>query len=555
MTEQIALYARVSSTKQAISKTIDSQISAIENRIDDDGSIIMDENKFIDNGYSGSNLIRPELERLRDQVSLGYVDKLYVHSPDRLSRNYAYQMLLLEEFEKHAVQVIFLNCETNDNPESHLLLQMQGMIAEYERAKIMERNRRGKIHSAKRGSVNVLSTAPYGYRYVDKHTGGGQAAYEIISEEADVVRSVFNWIGKDRLSIGEVSRRLSQSKCRTQKGKTNWDRSVIWGMLKNPVYKGKAAFGKTKSVKLKNRLRPQRHESEYRKKPYSVATVDKKDWITIAVPAIIDEALFEVVQEQLSENRKVARTRRRGASYLLQGLVVCARCKYSYYGKLVRNKRKEKIDRYAYYRCIGTDAYRFGGERICDNKQIRTDTLELAVWEEVKNLLKSPRHLLDEYHRRLSTLKESPLEAERGRLDKQILKIQKGIDRLIDSYTDGYLTKEEFEPRISKMKNRLNDATEQRKSIYDQQSLKRELQLIVTNLEEFSKQIISSLDGTDWDTKRSIIRTLVKRVEIDAMEVNVVFKIHTPPSQDHKQDKSLQDCCGGKHSHTLQTVH
>ena len=159
-----ALYARVSSEKQAQENTIASQVAALKTRIIDDGFSLLEEHQFIDNGYSGSNLVRPALEKLRDQVAFGVIDKIYIHSPDRLSRKYAYQMILIEEFERNGVEVIFLNFQkSNDNPESQLLLQMQGMIAEYERSKIMERHRRGRIHAAKRGSVNVLSGACYGY--------------------------------------------------------------------------------------------------------------------------------------------------------------------------------------------------------------------------------------------------------------------------------------------------------------------------------------------------------------------------------------------------------
>src|SRR5262245_27821444 len=200
----VALYARVSSEKQAQNNTIESQVMALENQITQDGYQLLNEFKFIDNGYSGSYLTRPGLECLRDKVSAGTIDKIYIHSPDRLSRKYAYQMILLEEFQKTGVEVFFLNCQTHDNPESQLLLQMQGMIAEYERAKIMERNRRGKIHAAKKGAISVLSQAPFGYRYVDKYTGGGQAFFEINEKEAEIVRKIFYWIGHDRLSIGQV---------------------------------------------------------------------------------------------------------------------------------------------------------------------------------------------------------------------------------------------------------------------------------------------------------------------------------------------------------------
>lgn len=164
-----ALYARVSSEKQAQENTIASQVDALKSRIIMDGFTSLEEYQFIDNGYSGSNLVRPALEKLRDQAASGTIDKIYIHSPDRLSRKYAYQMILIEEFEKCGVEIIFLNFDkSSDNPESQLLLQMQGMIAEYERSKIMERHRRGRIHAAKRGSVNAIPVAAYGYRYIDK---------------------------------------------------------------------------------------------------------------------------------------------------------------------------------------------------------------------------------------------------------------------------------------------------------------------------------------------------------------------------------------------------
>jgi site-specific DNA recombinase len=131
--------------------------------------------EFLDDGYSGATLVRPALERLRDAAVAGVLDRLYVHAPDRLARKYAYQVLLVEEFGRCGVEVVFLNRELGRSPEDDLLLQVQGMMAEYERAKIIERHRRGKLHAARLGSVNVLSGAPYGYRYVTKHDGGGQA--------------------------------------------------------------------------------------------------------------------------------------------------------------------------------------------------------------------------------------------------------------------------------------------------------------------------------------------------------------------------------------------
>src|SRR3954454_19297021 len=190
-TVQAAIYARVSSERQAAEHTIESQLEALRARVaGEDGHSLPPELEFIDDGYSGASFLRPALERLRDMVAAGGVDHLYVHSPDRLGRKYAYQGLLVEEFSRAGVEVIFLNHEIGRSPEDDLLLQVQGMIAEYERAKIIERHRRGKRHAARAGVVNVLSGAPYGYRYVAKYAGGGHARYEVVPDEARLVRQV-----------------------------------------------------------------------------------------------------------------------------------------------------------------------------------------------------------------------------------------------------------------------------------------------------------------------------------------------------------------------------
>src|SRR3954451_5308254 len=242
---RVGFYARVSGERQAKEDTIASQIEAVMKRVADDALECDPELRFVDDGYSGSILVRPGLERLRDQAAAGAIDRLYVLDPDRFSRKYAYQVLLIEELARCGVEVVFLRNPPGREPEQALLQQVQGIIAEYERAKIMERRRRGKQHAARRGSVNVLSGAPYGYRYISKHEGGGQARYQVIAEEARVVRRIFAWVGQERCSLGEVCRRLQRDGILTRTGKSAWDRSVIWAMLKNPAYQGTAAFGKT----------------------------------------------------------------------------------------------------------------------------------------------------------------------------------------------------------------------------------------------------------------------------------------------------------------------
>ena len=148
---------------------------------------------------------------------------MLIYAPDRLSRKYAYQVLLIEEFSRHGVDTLFLKSGSGETPEERLLLQFQGMIAEYERAQIAERTRRGKRHRAKAGCVNVLSGAPYGYRYIKK-SEHSQACYAVFESEAEVVRKVFDWYTKEGWSIGAIARHLNGQQIATRFGKGPWER-------------------------------------------------------------------------------------------------------------------------------------------------------------------------------------------------------------------------------------------------------------------------------------------------------------------------------------------
>src|SRR5262247_480444 len=319
----VALYARVSSEQQAEANTIDSQVAALQERIVADGVELRSVLEFTDAGYSGSSLVRPALERLRDVAAAGGLDRLYVHCPDRLARHYAYQVLLLEELTQRGVEVIFLTRPLGHTPEDQVRLHVQGVLAEYERAKFLERSRRGKRHAAQEGRVGILCHAPYGYRYVNKQEGGGDARFDIIGDEARAVQQVFAWVGHDRCTINAVWRRLHQAGVRTRTGKAHWDHKTIWDMLKNPAYKGEAAFGKTRWTPVGARLRAPRGRPAQSRRGYSGKDAPKEEWITIPVPALVDPALFDAVQDQLEENQRRARIPEKGSRYLLQGLLVC----------------------------------------------------------------------------------------------------------------------------------------------------------------------------------------------------------------------------------------
>ena len=220
--EGVALYARVSSDGQARDNTIAGQVAALREGVAADGFRLMPDHAYVDEGYSGTILLRPALERLRDALAAGIVTQIYIHAPDRLARRYAHQVLLIEEFHRAGADVVFLNHSIGGMAEDDLLLQVQGVIAEYERAKILERGRRGRRHAACCGSVSALTGAPFGYRYVRRDLGGGVARFEVVEEEACIVRLIFAWVGLERTSIREVCRRLERMGCRTRQGATRW---------------------------------------------------------------------------------------------------------------------------------------------------------------------------------------------------------------------------------------------------------------------------------------------------------------------------------------------
>jgi site-specific DNA recombinase len=524
-TIRAAFYARVSGEQQAAAHTIGSQIAALKERAHSDGTPVLPERQFVDDGYSGATLIRPALDRLRDLVSVGAIDRIYVHSPDRLARNYAYQVLLLDEWQRRGIEVVFLNRPLGKSPEDDLLLQVQGIVAEYERAKIMERSRRGKKHAAQSGSLNVMSGAPFGYRYVSVGEGSGQARFEPVAEQARVVQQIFSWIGRDRCSLSEVCRRLHDAGIPTATGKRIWSREAVWHVLQNPAYQGQAAYGKTHMTPRGKKSRPRAargRPAEPRRSNVPVAAAPK-EWVFVPVPALVDKALFRAAHSQLEENRSRARQGRRRPGYLLQGLICCAKCGYAYYGKTIRQLGAGRQMRdFVYYRCSGSDGYRFGGERICSNSQVQGAFLETTVWREVSSLLMNPERIELEHQ---ESRKGGTLLGNLEILKSQRTKLQHAVERLIDTFTEGLIEKDQFASRIARTKTRITDLDAKIKAGAGDVDQLEHFRLATSRLHELAGAIGPELASADWQRRREIMRTLVQRIDIDTEVIKIIFRV------------------------------
>jgi site-specific DNA recombinase len=535
------IYARVSSDRQREERTIESQVAALLECAETGGHTIPNEWIFKDEGYSGTTLVRPGLERLRDLASEGQIDTLLIYSPDRLSRKYAYQVLLIEEFARNGVDVVFVKSPKASTPEEELLLQFQGMIAEYERAQIIERSRRGKRHRAKLGSVNVLSGAPYGYCYIKK-TESFPAYYKIIEQEAEVVRQVYKLYTEDGLSIAGIVRHLNENNIATKKRLSRWERTTIWAMLRNPAYKGTACYGKTKTTERQKITRPLRKRGGYSPRCSSNVERPKEDWIEIPVPAIVSEDTFLRAEERLEENKRYCKRRTKEPT-LLQGMIACNKCGYAYYRTSTRTSKRN----IHYYRCLGSDNYRYENGATCDSKPIRQDYLDEIVWRQVIRLLENPDLIHSELQRRIRMVRDSsPVKKKKDDLKKQIIRTRKGIDKLLDAYQEDLIQLDELRSRMPELRRREKSLNEELNYIESDLVDQRSLLKLADNMENFLSTLRKSANRMSVIERQKILRLIVKEILIDDKSIRVK---HSIPLQ--KMDMPIESMAGKMPSYLL----
>ena len=533
MNKPAAIYARVSSDRQKESHTIGSQTSALVEYAQTHGYAVPSEWVFQDEGYSGASLVRPGLEALRDLAAQGQIVAVLIYSPDRLSRKYAYQVLLSEELSRCGVEVIYLKSPSGDSPEDQLVVQFQGMIAEYERAQIAERHRRGKRHRAQQGMVNVLSGAPYGYRYVRK-TDASAAYYEVVESEAEVVRMVFAIYTQQRFSINAVARLLNERRISTRTGKTRWERSTVWGMLRNPAYEGKACYGKTEQSERQRITRPlrQRNGSSHRSNCHRDRP--REDWIELPVPALVSEETFALAQEQLTKNKHHS-PRRTIEPTLLQGMLVCQQCGYALYRTSTQTSKRKLY----YYRCLGSDAYRHFKGALCTNRPVRSDYLDHFVWDQIINLLDNGTLIQAEIDRRMEAARNTDPRRQRGEiLRREQTRLGNNVVRLITAYQEGLVSLAQLRQRMPEL-NKKSQAVESELQSLETAAVDqaRYLQL-AESLDGFRMKLRERAKTLDVCERQQILRLLVKEVLVAADSITIRHSIpilQTGPVSDGPQ--------------------
>jgi site-specific DNA recombinase len=525
-----AIYARVSSDKQKEENTIASQTAALVAFAAEQGYAVPAEWIFEDEGYSGASLVRPGLERVRDLAAEGQLDAVLVYAPDRLSRRYAYQILLIEEFARAGVETLFIRSPRATTAEDQLLLQFQGMIAEYERAQILERSRRGKRHRARQGQVSVLSGAPFGYRYVRKSEQSA-AYYEISEVEAPVVRWVYERYTVDGLSIGAITRLLNEQRIPTRKQTGRWERSTVWAMLRNPAYKGVAGFGKTQTTPRQRITRPLRRRGGIASRDSAHHERPQDEWITIPVPSIIDEQTFALAQERLEANKAHA-PRRTVVPSVVQGLVSCANCGYALY----RTSTRSSARTIHYYRCLGSDGWRRLGGPICHSRPIRQDRLDSVAWAEIVKLLEDPGLIQSELDRRLEAARHTdPTKRREDALRRDLVRLQKSIERLLTAYQEDLLSLDELRHRMPELRQRDYAIRAELQSIADQTTDRAAYLRLAETLTAFLARLRSSAETLDIIERQRVVRLLVAEILVsdDRIVIRHSIPLPTGPSGGH----------------------
>jgi site-specific DNA recombinase len=512
----VALYARVSTERQAETQTIEQQIAALQAYAAQRGWTIQPEQIYRDEGHSGARLDRPALDRLRDAVARGEVDTILITSPDRLARRYAYQVWLLEEVERAGCQVVFLERPPSDDPQDALVIQIRGAVAEYERTVIADRMRRGRLAALRAGRLIPWTTPPYGYR-LDPRAPRDPAGVRIETREAAIVRQIFAWYVDDGLTLYGIAKRLTDAGIATPRGQAIWNAASVRKILVNPSYTG-MAYGNQKQTVPARRRHPLIGREPKGAGGESCRLRPQDEWIGVRVPAIVSADLFAHARERLAQNQQWATRNTRG-EYLLRCLVSCRRCGLAH--QVYNNGR------YAYYQCKGMNTLIMRGRpEVCHARRVATERLDAAVWTDLCTMLRTPS-ILEEALRRAQQgwLSSDERAARRHDLLRRQKEIQRQIERLIDAYAAEVVTLEELSNRRRTLEERLTELQRTEQQLTAEGVRGEQRQAIAANVESFRVKIAQGLEHADFATKRAIVELLVDRVVVDAPEVEIRYVV------------------------------
>lgn len=515
-TKLIATYARVSTSHQEEQETINAQTEALKEYASINGLTIIQEYK--DEGWSGDSLARPSLDKLREEAKSAPWEGVLIYDPDRLARRYSYQELVMDELKEAGIEVMYITISAPKNSEDKILYGVRGLFAEYERTKITERFRLGKIRKLKEGHI-IISEPPFGYNYVKKNdTTNGYLT--INQEEAKVIKMIFNWIINDRLSIRKVIVKLKELNIKPRKSLRGvWSTSTMTNLLRNEVYFGNAYWGKSGSIVAKS---PKKMDKYRKNKKTSRYLRPKTDWYKVEVPAIISEETFQAARQILMQNQKLS-PRCKKNEYLLAGKIYCI-C-----GRRRVGEGPQK-GKHLYYRC-SDKIYNFPLPQQCFEKTVNARIVDEVVWQTVVELLTNKDELICQLKIYQNKFKNdySSYDDEIEVLRTQIKKQKEEEHRFNKAYGAGIYTLEKLRGIIDPIQKNLTIAEKRLNEL----ELKKKHQLPFEMPDENAiDSLINTakleLNNLSFSGKKDIIVRVIEKVEAKQGELTLTGYLPIP---------------------------
>ena len=517
------MYVRVSTTGQVEAQTIEQQLERLQAHIEKEDWILSTEHIYRDDGYSGAQLNRPGLDSLRDRAALAEFDVVLVTAPDRLSRNYVHQMLLLEELTQQGVSVEFLERPMSDDPHDRLLLQIRSAVAEYERTLITERMRRGRLRKIRAGQLVPWPVPPYGYR-ANPENPRDPNGIRLDEAEAVIVAEMFDWYLEPGVTLYQVAKRLSELGIPTPRGKPRWHPSTVGKILRNPIYKGITYANRLRNVpsrRRKSALSPVGMGQTKKCRP-------EEEWIPLPMPAVVSEEVFGRVQEKLNQNRQTASRNNKVYNYLLRGRVSCGHCRLSAGARTMKAK-------YHYYICNGRHAtiQARRGQR-CPARFMPGTQLDALVWQDVCQVVTRPALIAQALERAHGGhWLPQELQARLRNLKKAAQHLARQQERLLEAYLAEVVQLPEFERKHQELSQKQAALEQQAAQLQATAEQRAALLETFPAIETFCQQVQPVLAQATFAQRRQLVELLIDRVIVTDEEVEIRYVIPTQPEGPH----------------------